>query len=227
MEFTTQPRDATTVGIYRIRNLINGKVYVGSSKGIEYRCYEHRKDLRKNQHQNQYLQNAWNKHGEPNFVFEVVELCDMTVLLEREQWWINNTKCASRDLGYNLCEVADKPWMTQEVRDKISNTLKGNVPWNKGVPHTAEAKAKMRQKKLGIKGPAHSFYGKHHSEESKKKMSVSQKQWLETHDHSFLGRHHSEETKDKERMAQDACKLIRWQASLRGNKGKNTSSQSW
>ena len=60
-------------GIYQIRNLVNNKIYVGSSNNLYRRkTYEHFRELRLNKHHNKYLQNSYNCHGEENFVFEVI-----------------------------------------------------------------------------------------------------------------------------------------------------------
>ena len=49
-------------GIYKILNKIDGKFYLGSSKDIEHRWIDHIRELRKNNHHNDYLQHAWNKY---------------------------------------------------------------------------------------------------------------------------------------------------------------------
>lgn len=54
-------------GVYLIFNLINGKRYVGSSKDIYNRFYEHIHNLNHQKGHNAHLQNAWNKYGEDNF----------------------------------------------------------------------------------------------------------------------------------------------------------------
>lgn len=60
--------------IYKIRNIVNGKFYIGSTIRPKYiRKYEHFSALRSNLHYNKYLQNAWNKYGESNFIFELIE----------------------------------------------------------------------------------------------------------------------------------------------------------
>ena len=56
-------------GIYCIRNSINNKCYVGQSKNVKKRFIHHKSMLRKNEHNNPYLQNSWNKYGENNFTF--------------------------------------------------------------------------------------------------------------------------------------------------------------
>lgn len=62
-------------GIYTIRNVVNGRVYVGSTEKttIEERWKQHITNLRGGYHSNKLLQLEWNKYGEDNFVFEVVE----------------------------------------------------------------------------------------------------------------------------------------------------------
>jgi hypothetical protein len=57
----------TRSGIYAIRCLANGKVYVGSSAGIDARWSEHRYDLNAGRHHSPHLQNAWVKYGAAGF----------------------------------------------------------------------------------------------------------------------------------------------------------------
>ena len=56
-------------GIYCIKNLENGKIYIGKSVNIKNRWISHRNTLKNNKHDNSYLQNSWNKYGESSFVF--------------------------------------------------------------------------------------------------------------------------------------------------------------
>lgn len=77
------------IGIYGIINLINDKKYIGSSINIRHRFITHKCYLRKNIHSNKHLQSAWNKYGEENFKFELIEECEEDKLIEREQYWID------------------------------------------------------------------------------------------------------------------------------------------
>ena len=61
-------------GIYTITNKITGKLYIGESLDIYRRWHdEHIPQLRKNCHYNKELQSDFNKYGEENFSFEILE----------------------------------------------------------------------------------------------------------------------------------------------------------
>lgn len=90
-------------GIYAIKNKTNNKIYIGSSKSVYYRWkQQHKPELIKNKHYNKYLQNAWNKYGEMEFEFKVIEECKESMLDEREGHWIEFYKSWDRKYGYNL-----------------------------------------------------------------------------------------------------------------------------
>lgn len=89
-------------GIYKITNLLNGKVYVGSAANISKRWSRHRKDLEGREHRNKKLQAAFNKYGASAFEFSLLE--KTSDLLEREQFWIDALRAFSE--GYNLCPMA-------------------------------------------------------------------------------------------------------------------------
>lgn len=102
--------DNNIIGIYRITNKENGKVYIGSSVDIHLRWLQHKSQLKKNKHHSRHLQNAWNKYGEDNFRFDIVELIDdIDLLLSAEQKWINKTKSYDYHYGYNMSIDASRP----------------------------------------------------------------------------------------------------------------------
>jgi group I intron endonuclease len=79
-------------GIYRIRCNRTGKFYVGSSKQIYVRWYEHRRSLRRGASGCVRLQRAWNKHGEECFQFSILEECSVDELEAREQFYVSTLK---------------------------------------------------------------------------------------------------------------------------------------
>lgn len=116
-------------GIYSIKHIATGRVYVGSASNISKRWSRHRKDLRSNQHSNKHLQAAWNKYGETAFVFEVIELTND--LTQREQFWIDNLHALD---GFNIAPTArssrGRKWSEQEraQRTHANNTSQLNTP---------------------------------------------------------------------------------------------------
>jgi group I intron endonuclease len=92
-------------GIYKIENKYDNKIYIGSSVNVDNRKYKHFWMLRKNIHDNNYLKNSYNKFGEENFTFEVLELCNFEDLILLENKYITMYKADDPIFGYNLAKV--------------------------------------------------------------------------------------------------------------------------
>ena len=90
------------IGIYKIENKINGKVYIGQSIHIKKRWYEHKYQLNSNCHCNTHLQLSWNKYGQDNFTFVVIETCQKDELDDKEMYWIEYYKSYDELNGYNI-----------------------------------------------------------------------------------------------------------------------------
>lgn len=191
---TTNPNS----GIYKIINKVNGKYYVGSSlnmnRGYKSRWNRHKKTLRNNTHINEYLQNAWNKYGESNFDFIMVEYVEpiKSKLLEVEQKYLDIAKTEQHKC-YNLCFLSIGGGHRLSIRKKLSERNKGQIPWNKGKknPYSTEnlkirseaAKGKfpsketlekLRNSHLGQTAWNKGLIGIH-TEENRKKMSEASK----------------------------------------------------
>lgn len=128
------------IGIYQIRNILDGKLYIGSSIELKKRKDKHFYRLKNNKHENQHLQNAVNKHGIENFIFEILEeFKDYNLLLLQEQKYLDELKPE-----YNICKFAGHTLgykHSPEMRKKISDIVKSKM--------TPEVKEKIRLSKVG------------------------------------------------------------------------------
>lgn len=166
-------------GIYCIENKNNNKKYIGQSVNIHYRWTKHKHELNNNCHHNEYLQNAWNKYGENTFEFYVLEYCSKENLDEKEKYYISLYNSTNRDLGYNLQSGGQfSNTHSEESRKKISISNK-KAYLN---PDRVKIQSINAYKQWGnpnikekIMGQNNGMYGKHHTEEAKKKMSEKKK----------------------------------------------------
>lgn len=132
-------------GIYEILNIKNNKRYIGQSIHVRTRLLKHRRILKKNEHQSKHLQNSWNKYGEENFVFNVIEYCEIEELDSKEDYYILKYNSNNREYGYNE-RIDNKTnrglkW-SEEQREKWMNSMKNN-PWYKNhkIPQETLEKA--------------------------------------------------------------------------------------
>lgn len=125
--------------VYVIRNLINGKTYVGQTKSFSKRKAGH---LYAARHQVDHpLYNSIRKHGEENFSFELVEECADELTNDREQFWIRHYDSFNSEKGFNLtsggcvgCEVAES------TKKKLSVLFSGekNPMFGKKIPAVSD-----------------------------------------------------------------------------------------
>ena len=95
------------IGIYKITNLQNNKVYIGQAVDIKRRWCEHESHSFNPKHlsYNYAIHCAIRKYGIKNFSFEVLEECEENQLNEREIYWIS--KFNSKIDGYNMTDGGD------------------------------------------------------------------------------------------------------------------------
>lgn len=91
------------VGIYKITNLINNKIYIGLSIDIKDRWKAHRtRPFQPNCSQYEsHLYRAIRKYKLENFKFEIIEECKPDELEEKEIYWIKYYNTTNPEIGYN------------------------------------------------------------------------------------------------------------------------------
>lgn len=190
------------IGVYRIKNVVNGKCYYGSSKNVEKRWSRHKRELINKTHINCILQRAWDKYGGENFLFEIVEECNIDILLEVEQKYLDlqpeyNIGIKSSG-GDNLTKNPNKiiiiskikkslkdrfgSLSVEERKEKFSKPMESNPNWRGGksfiycvcgvkITPINNTCTNCRDRR-GLNNP---FFGKKHSEETRKMLSEKRK----------------------------------------------------
>ena len=151
MEFIDSKEYQDLIGIYKIKNIINGKSYIGQTREKFIRRYWlHRWSLKENKHSNNYLQKAWNKHGEDNFEFSVVEVVtDLSVIDDREIYYISEQR-KTQSGCYNLADGGGGKSgcpMSERARKIVGAK---NRAHNLGKKASEDTKKKMAEKKFGV-----------------------------------------------------------------------------
>lgn len=107
--------------IYGIKNKKNNLYYIGQTINKSTRKWRHFDDLRKQTHPNKHLQNSFNKNGEENFLFEILEKVeDYSRIKEREDYWIEKLGYYNIDKGRTGFTPSALRNMSQAQIGKIS-----------------------------------------------------------------------------------------------------------
>jgi len=132
-------------GVYRLINLTNGNMYVGSSSDLGRRFTSYYSFMYIDAQKTSLICKALLKYGYSKFSLEVIEYCSVEKLLEREQYYIDLLKPK-----YNILAIA-------------GSTL--------GYKHTIETLAKFKTRKH-TKETIEKFKAKIFSEETRAKISA-------------------------------------------------------
>lgn len=128
--------------IYKITNLANGKFYIGSTmhKFVK-RKSEHVTALQKGYHFNSHLQSAWNKYGEENFTFEVIQEfidgMDQVEVLKKELEIIESL-CPE----YNICRKTAGGKLGRTLSEEEKKKI-GDI--HRGKRHSEETILKIKE----------------------------------------------------------------------------------
>lgn len=193
-------------GIYKIQSIVKPeKVYIGSAASFSVRKASHLRELRNGIHINGRLQNHCNKYGIEDLVFSIIEECEISCLLNREQYYIdtlnpffNICRTAGSVLGIKKSEESKRrqselyrgvnhPCYGRHISDeqkiRQSIIMTGREPWNKGLKLSPEICKINSECHKGLKA----------SDETRAKMSIQRS----GEKNPMYGKTHTEETKNK------------------------------
>lgn len=161
--------------IYGIINKDNSKIYIGQTKrGYRRRFVEHKCPG----DQSLYLRNAIQKHGRDAFECELLDIAySQDEANYKERMWIMALGTYKRDKGYNISMGGGIQNMSEETKHKMSESRRGE---------------------------GNSFYGKHHTEDAKQRMSKSKKGMYALDKHPCAKRVYCVETTTEYSCAKEA-----------------------
>lgn len=140
-------------GIYKITTPEN-KIYIGQSVNIKWRFVSYKCPSSR---ENPRIKESLAKYGFDNHLFEILEVCDKSMLDEREIFWINNLDSFNTKHGLNNSSGGKRGFKVSNstidrlreshigkpsgrkgmqnsdaTKKKLSLSMKGRKPWNKG-----------------------------------------------------------------------------------------------
>ena len=163
--------------IYQHVNTFNNKCYIGqTSKSLDERWKKHLKEAKRNS--NCTFHCAIRKYGAEAFEHKI--LCEI---------YRETTEQLKEVLDYYECYYI-------KYYDSYNHGYNMTTGGDGMIGFKASEETKQKQSKLR-QGNLNPFYGKHHSEETKNKLSESAKLRYTDKKNPFYNKHHSEETKQK------------------------------
>lgn len=174
--------------IYKVVCVLNNKTYIGQTVySIEKRWRRHIISAYKGS--DNKFHRAIRKYGEDNFTVEEVEkvealtLEELKIILDKKEIYYIKRFC-SKTSGYNSTDGGDGMLgleFTPEIRNKIGAKHRGKIV----SPETRRKMSEAAKRRTGEKnsnfgnhklaGENHPLYGKHHSEETKRKIGKANK----------------------------------------------------
>lgn len=112
--------------VYGIKNKVNGKMYIGSTKNLRSRRYQHYSKLKGNYHRNKELQKDYNKYGKENFEFVIIKkVKDEIDLIKTERKEIGSRENIYNIIGNYKSENENKNTLNiKKLRNQIGITQK-------------------------------------------------------------------------------------------------------
>lgn len=172
--------------VYKITNEQNGKVYIGGSSNVRDRRQQHNWEFEHGSHHVTEMQKDYNNYPD-SFRFDVIEYCSAEDLVELERKYIAEYDAMNPAHGYNRESGGNKDKTISDETKKI---------WS---DHR--------------KGEGAAMYGKHHTEETKRKLSEARKGYrlpeasIRQMAETKRGSHHTLETRMKMSRTRKGKKL--------------------
>ena len=172
--------------VYKTTCLVNGKIYIGKACGSRI--------IKNYLGSGTYIKRAINKYGKENFIRTIIDSTDNRKDQNlKEIFWINFYGSRNPEVGYNITLGGDggsfSSLFSEETRQKMSESAKERCKNSKhnvsmyGKHHTEETKRKMRVSHVGKNTWTR---GMKHSEDIKQKISVGMKKYLNEKKHNSV-----------------------------------------
>lgn len=162
--------------IYKITNLVNGKIYIGKHQT---------KDMNDGyMGSGKHLKRSIDKYGIENFTKEILFQFDNESDMNAKEAELVTEEFVKEDTNYNLCPGGQGGWgyvntsglrnkgHDKEMYNKVSQTLKNKPKYCYNHPNKIKALKRMHSEG-NVK--YNTFTGKKHTKETKQKMSNSRK----------------------------------------------------
>lgn len=140
--------------IYKITNKINGKIYIGwTSNNPKKRWYQHYQDaFQGDGSKKRHLHYSMVKHGYDKFKFEVIyQSSNYKHSQEMECHFIKSFNSFKRESGYNLSFGGESNLWTKERKEEWGKRHKGEGNAFFGKSHSEETKKRLSEQRRGIK----------------------------------------------------------------------------
>lgn len=199
------------IGVYQIKNLLDGKLYIGSSKNIIRRWKEHFRDIKLRRHKNKYLQRSVLKYGYDNFECSILKETSEEKRIVEEQKIINGLSNEQKiyNIALNVLELSinNFKWKSDLQRIKVARErMLGPKNSMFGYRYTQEERVWAHDRSAGINN---GNFRRKHTKEERQKISLARKR---------------NSRKYKSQEFREKLKLVT-KGSLNGNYGKKWTSQ--